>query len=254
MSDEDDAFDAAFGESVNDGTSENEAPQERAEPSGQTEAPQEAETTEEAPPVEPARAENEPPQDKPVPMEQWKGYLDEREKRQEFERRAQELERQLQTLTQKQNTTPQEAPDVFDDPEGYQQFHASQMQQAVMQTKSEMSWFMAEREFGQDAVKEADAWVRQQPPAVFQQLAASPSPYHAAIDAMKRERAMNALKDHDYDIEKLIASRAPQEPVQPTMPEGSRPAIPPAVKPSGTLGKEPSQTEEAVFRSVFSQS
>lgn len=254
MTHDDDAFSAAFDGPLNEGATTSEAPEERAEPSGQTEAPQnDAETTQEAPAVTPAQAETQPPQEKPVPIEQWKGYLDEREKRQEFERRAQELERQLQALTQ-QNTAPQKAPDVFDDPEGFQRYQALQAQQAVLKTKSDLSMFMAEREFGRERVQQADAWVRQQPRHVLEQLLASPSPYHAAIDAMKREQALNALKDHDYDIEKLIAARNPQpvQPVQPTMPQGSNPNLPPAVRPSGTLGKEPSQTDETIFRSVFS--
>lgn len=249
---EDAAFSAAFDDDIQPTTDE--APETGTEPTGQVEEPQEAEATADAP-VEPAEAEA-PPQESPVPnvpLDQWKGYLDEREKRQEAQQRAEALERQLQFLTQTQTqpNTPK-TPDVFEDPEGFQRHQHSQMQQAMMQTKSEMSWFMAEREFGAETVKQADAWVRQQPSAVFQQLASAPSPYHAAVEAMKRERAAAVLKEYDYDIDKLLAARAPQQQPSMTQQSASAPAIPPSVTPSGTLGAAPTQSEDAIFRAVFS--
>ena len=88
---------------------------------------------------------------------------------------------------------PQEAPkppDMFEQPEQYQQFMAAQLQQVQTGTKLEMSRFMAEREFGKEAVEEVVSYFNDHPELSHQFLSA-PSPFHAAkeyVDAQKTAR------------------------------------------------------------------
>lgn len=80
--------------------------------------------------------------------------VDERVKRQDFERRAVEAERQLAERSQQ----PTVMPDPLDDPEGYNAHLNGQFQQALTQQKFQMSDVMARQAHGVDTVETASAW------------------------------------------------------------------------------------------------
>lgn len=243
MTDErDEAFDAAFG----DGASA---------PEPQTTEPVsevvEASTTDEQP------TEKAAPTDSPIPGrsdEEFKGYLDEREKRQKFEAEAEALRREIETLKQsQQRRDPTPVPDMFEDPEGYRQYQ----DQRILSVKVDQSLFFAEKEFGKEEMQKVDAWIRTQPAEIARSLVNHPSPYHAAREAYLRDQSTSALAEHGYDIEALVRARMEQMTAAAgqsvAQPQTQNPAnLPPKVTSSGGVQQSPNQSEEQVFRSVFS--
>lgn len=105
-----------------------------------------------------------------------------------------ELRAEIRALKAQQQpqAAPKAAPDVFDDPAGY----ASHMQEAVKAsvtgTKLEMSRFMAEREFGKEAVDAAYEYFNQHPEQ-SQELLNHPSPFHAAVETFNRQRVASEI-------------------------------------------------------------
>lgn len=138
--------------------------------------------------AEPPSAEDETQRHIPVTA-----LLDEREKRQEAQRKADEAlarlqayERQMQQMQQ-----PQQKPDFFDNPEQV-------VQQQVTRVKLEQSQFLAEREFGKEAVEKAIAFFDDPANmAESQRFINHPSPYHAAVEHVKRQKFLQEVQDPD---------------------------------------------------------
>lgn len=99
------------------------------------------------------------PEPAPPPAQPESGHvplaavLDEREKRQAAERRAQALERQIA-----ERTATQEAPSIYDDPEGYQRDVDARLAASQYQIREEMSGRFAVQLHGQEALDAAKAW------------------------------------------------------------------------------------------------
>lgn len=258
MSDNDEAFSAAFADdapSVPDATPPVEEEQTPTTDKG-TEADAQAEVVPEPEQGEEVAApeQPEPPQPAPPTAAEFKGMLDEREKRQKFEAEAEGLRREIEQLRQQTREKPPSPEFDWDNPETRFNHVEQATKQAVLQSKVQQSQFFAEKEFGAELVQEADTWVRQQPPHVLQNMIEQPSPYHAAVEAMKRDRAATTLAEFDYDIDKLVASRtaAPATPQPAPQAASPKAQLPPTVRPSGAVTQAPTATEDQVFHSVFS--
>jgi hypothetical protein len=134
--------DEVFGEAT--------APAELAAPPA--EAPQEAtpqpEAPVETPPEAPAQPEA-PKEEHTVPLAK---YLDTRDELKELRRFKAEQEAKAQAQP------PVQAPDPYDDPEGYRAFHQAEVQRAVTAQKFEMSDVMARQSHGAETVEAAAEW------------------------------------------------------------------------------------------------
>lgn len=204
---------------------------------------------------EPAPAAVEPEKPKIEP-EQFKGYLDEREKRQQAEREREELRRELTRL---QQAAPKEPPpNIYDNPEGYQQHLQAQYDQRLTQMKLEQSEFLATRDYGAETIGKVKDWAMRLDPARANSLIASASPFHAAVEAYRQEQAAAVLKKYDYDLDKMksewakeLQAARPAAP-QPGAPSSPQQPLPPKVAGAGGLvGSAPVQSEDDFFRSVF---
>jgi hypothetical protein len=139
------------------------------------EQPQQEEPEASEAPTEPEQPAEEPDQSQSE-LEGIKAALrEERRKRQEMER----------SFTQQRE--PQKAPDVFEDPAGYQRHMESNFTRSMMQQKLETSRFLAEREFGADVVQEAFEYFNEHPEQ-SQALLKSPSPFHEAVSIYQQQK------------------------------------------------------------------
>lgn len=107
--------------------------------------------------------------------------LDERERRQKAEKEAEEGRQ----FRRQQEARQREA--AMQDPEQrrayeHQQFHGMLMEQRLSQSR-----FMAEREFGKEEVAAAYAYFDQHP-QLSHQLLSHPSPFHAAVEFVRRQK------------------------------------------------------------------
>lgn len=196
---------------------EAEAPQVEAEPEGTGEPKA-------APPV----AAEEKPTTIPVTA-----LLDEREKRQKAERELEEMRRWRQQI-EAQQKQGQKKPDFFDNPD-------QAVQQALLANKVQQSRFLAEREFGAEAVNEAMAYYDLHPQET-QRFLSHPSPFHAAMEHYKRQKFLEEVQDPDKWREaerelirqELMAQAPTAQPSKPTAPPPSMARAPSAgrVQPS----------------------
>ena len=142
--------------------------------------PQEEATTEEQPQeaAETPEPEAPAPEEPTVPLAVFKSMRDDLKT---------QIDQVKSQLTPQRQPEPVKAPDMFEQPEQYQQFVSQQIQGARTSTKLEMSRFMAEREFGKEAVDEVVQYFDQNP-QLSHQFVNEPSPFHAAkayVDAQR---------------------------------------------------------------------
>lgn len=150
-------------------------------PEIETPAPEQGEI-EAAPP---AAVETEKPGAIPI-----SALLDERERRQKAEREAEELRQWRKQIEAQQNAKP--APDFFADPDQRLAYERNQFQAQFTAMKLQQSRFLAERDFGADEVNAAYAYFDQNP-HLSHQFLDHPSPFHAAVEFYKRQRAVEEI-------------------------------------------------------------
>ena len=143
------------------------------------EGSQEGEKQEEAAPpaAEEKQAQN-------VPLT---ALLDEREKRQKYERELEEMRRWRQQVEGQQRQ-----PSFRDNPEAVLSQMQQQQEQRLVAEKLKQSRFMAEREFGKDTVDEAYKYFDEHPQE-SQALLNEPSPFHAAVEHYKRQKLLQEV-------------------------------------------------------------
>lgn len=111
---------------------------------------------------------------------------------------VQELRAELRALKgQQTRPEPKPAPDVIEDPEGFQRHMAETVNQTVAQTKLGISKAFAERQFGQDAVREAYEALDNHPDVgrLSQHIAEADAPYLALMDWHEAEKARAEIGD-----------------------------------------------------------
>lgn len=172
-----------------------------------------------AQPVTPVTAE------KPrVDPEQFKGYLDERDKRQKLETQLEEANRKLQAAQQ-----PARIPSV-NDPD-FVQFQQQELARVQTETRFDVSETMARDKHGDEPVTKAMDWAMQkamQSPAFAAEYIKQKHPIDWAVKQQKRDIALGEVGD-DLDAYKAriiaeytAANGAPQ-------PNAAQTAIPAAV-------------------------
>lgn len=108
---------------------------------------------------------------------------------------VQELRREIRELKAASQRQPEQpAPDVIEDPDGYRDYVARNVNQSVTNTKLEMSRFMAEREFGKETVEAAYEYFDAHPEQT-QEFLKAPSPFHAAVEAFNKHRVTAEIGD-----------------------------------------------------------
>ena len=162
--------------------------------------------------------------------------LDEREKRQKYERELEDLRQWRQ-----QQEAKQPKPDFFDNPEAALSQVQQATQQQIIASKLQQSKFFAEREYGADLVQEAYAYFDQHPQQSHA-LLNEPSPFHAAVEYYKRQKAMQEIgaDPEAYkaklraELEAELASKAPQKPAAPPRSLASAPSAGGETQPPGS--------------------
>ena len=205
-----------------------------------------------APPV--AEVENDPQK---VPL---MVALDAREKRQAAERRAEEAERkaeqtarqlaEMQAQIQRQQEQRQ-APDWYEDPQAAAQYQAQSIQQQVLNDRMNQSQFFAEREFGKEAVAEADAFIRQNP-GLVSQFQQHPSPWHALVEFHQKQKFLAEVGENPDAYKEQMREQIRQELMaEMTTSQPSKPKAPPpsmATAPStGRDATTPGNTFDTMF-------
>lgn len=122
-----------------------------------------------------------------VPIE---GLLNEREKRQELERRLKEIEQ-----TQQQAKT--KAPDMFDDPEGWQRQMEEQQRNLVLNTKLELSADYMREQLGEQFDEVAKWWASyvEKNPHELQRGIQQPNPWRYAHQQFRKHKVMEEVGD-----------------------------------------------------------
>lgn len=122
--------------------------------------------------------------------------LDEREKRQRIEREAEQARRDLETLRRQiaMQQQPKKAPDFFEKPDEAINYRLAPVQQQIVGVKMQQSQFLAERDFGKEAVEEALRFFDEHP-QLSTQLVDHPSPFHAAVEMHKRAKFLQQVGD-----------------------------------------------------------
>lgn len=114
----------------------------------------------------------------PIPIQ---ALLDERERRQKAEREAEEGRQWRRQMEARQREA------AMQDPEQRQHYERQQIQGMILENRLSQSRFLAEREFGKDEVAAAYAYFDQHP-QLSQQLLSHPSPFHAAVEFVRRQK------------------------------------------------------------------
>lgn len=273
MNEEDDFFEDVFS-----GEEEAEKPDANPEPvEAKSEEPakepetapqtQEAEAKQETPPPEDAtqeasEAESEPsPEPERIDQNQFKGYLDEREKRQTLEREKEALQAQVDAFKrqQEQAKQPDPVPDMFDDPDGYRDWQVKQAQDIALQSKLNTSEMLAVQEFGEDKVREAQLAFQSLPQHEQIAIQQSRHPYRDLILRREDERVVQQIREAgglDKYVEAQLAAKS-AEAAQlsgaiDAAAKGVKPTPPPSLAKGGQGQKaQVPVSDEDVFNSLF---
>lgn len=185
---------------------ETQEPQETQEPEqeAQAEEPeaQEPEQKESAEESTGAKEEASPPeattdeQGRLIPVT---ALLDEREKRQKFEREAEEL-RRWKEEQERQRQQGEKRPDFWENPEQALGHLRQEFQQQLWNEKLNISEAQARRAMGDEIVDEATEAFKAEVaknPALFQQLQSQRDPYGFVVDWHKRQEFLSEVQDPD---------------------------------------------------------
>ncbi|MGB1215538.1 MAG: hypothetical protein ACPG4X_19365 [Pikeienuella sp.] len=195
------------------------------------------EVAEEAEPVEPEVEPEAEPEAEPEPEKAEEPQTVPVAALQEVRRDNQELKALLRGMqAQQPQPQPTPAPDVFEDPAGYQQHQQHAVKQMVTQSKLDTSRFLAEREFGKEAVESAVEYFNEHPEKSGA-LLNHPSPFHAAIDEFNQHRvAMEIGNDPAAYKEKLKAEIMAEVKAEMVAESVSKVAAPPSLAAEPNLG------------------
>lgn len=215
---------------------QDEAPAEQPEPEAakpEQEAPAPEVVDEDAEPstgedeVAPPAAEDEDKRSIPVTA-----LLDEREKRQKAERELEQMRAWRAQQEQAARQQQQPKPDFYDNPE-------AAISQHVTKVKLDQSRFLAEREFGADVVKEAVEFFNDpQHQAASHQMLNHPSPFHAAVDYVKRQRFLAEVGTDPDKWREAERERIRQEIMAQSQPSKAQAAPPPSMARAPSAGRQ----------------
>jgi hypothetical protein len=169
------------------------------------------ETTQPAPDTPPPPASPAPPEPQAQPAPEaaspspgtpppgWipmAAVLDEREKRQKFERELEDYKRKVEELTR-------QAPEVVDpiaDPEAFNRHIQHEIARARWDAITSVSYATALRHHGADKVKQAEEWLQQElqsNPGLFANVQRQPDPYDFVVQQHQRTLRLSKIGDDD---------------------------------------------------------
>lgn len=140
----------------------------------------------------PAPAPQEAPPPAHVPIS---ALMDERDKRKA-------MEAQLSALQAQQQRAAPPPPDRYDDPEGYEAFQEARFQQAIYETRRDMSKRFAEMQHTPEVVAIAHEWALNRAasdPEFNAKAFASPDPYGFAVAEMRKEQLLQTVDPGKFD-------------------------------------------------------
>lgn len=197
-----------------------------------TEQPRAADGTfapkEQAPPTPAPAAEQ--PQKPLIDPEQFKGYLEEREKRQALERKVKELE------SRKPVEEPQ-IPSIQTDPAAWEAYQQQLVQQTRATTIFDVSETMAREKHGDDAVSQAMDWAMkrsQESPAFAAEYLKQKHPIDWAVKQQKRDSLMSKIGD---DPDAWVRARYAELTAASPQPQAAQPS--PAASPQLVPAAQP---------------
>ena len=150
--------------------------------------------TPEPAPSQPASASVQPPPGY-IPMA---AVLDEREKRQKYERELEEMRRKYEEATRK----PPQALDPIADPEAFERSLNERIERVRWDAITNASLVAATRHHGPEKVKAAEEWLQQelqQNPGIWQQIQRQPDPYDYVVSQHQRTLRLQKIGDDDPD-------------------------------------------------------
>jgi hypothetical protein len=174
---------------------EPEAPEPEKEPEPEAKAEPDP-VTEEVKTLEPETEEAEKTAKEPISREDFKGYTDERDKRQKAEAERDSFKSQMEAL--QRNAEPAQEtprPDMFDDPDGYHAWNDQKQAQGLLNAKLDHSEIDAVREFGPEKVQEAKQAFQLIAPQDQQRLLAQQHPYRALIQEREQQALIGQIND-----------------------------------------------------------
>lgn len=166
--------------------------------------------------------------------------LDEREKRQEWQRKAEEAEKRLQQYEQK-SSTPAQPMSVEE-----------QIEARIINVKVGQSQFLAEKDFGKELIQETMEYFNEHPGESWK-FKDSLSPWHDAVAYyQKQKRRMEIGDDPDAYIEaqvqaRLAAMNDPQSAKTMGKPTAKSNPPPSAAKAPGTKDTKPQNGFDSLF-------
>lgn len=223
------------------------------EPKPQAEA-QPAPTTTPEPVSQPVAEQQ--PEAKPEPQHApISALLDERDKR-----KAAEAELQRYRAQEAQQQAPQ-APDMFEDPEGYRAHQEQIVTAQALSTKLDISEELARDKFGDELVDQARDWALQKftaRPGFQQEVFGQRNPYRYVVEQFQRDQMASQVSPDDFA--QFQAWKAAQTELQASQPQPAAPTPSPRAVPPRSLASAPSaggvmtevqQSEEEVFEEIF---
>lgn len=242
------------------------ASKDNSQPAPEAEAPAAPPASPEPPPQAPAQQATEPTPSQPsapppgyIPIA---AVLDEREKRQKFEREFEEYKRKYEEATRK----PPEPVDPITDPEAFNRSIEERLARARWDAITSVSYASANRVHGADKVKAAEEWLAselQQNPALYQQIQRQPDPYDFVVQQHQRTLRLSKIGDEDPEAWAMkwaeangyVKASAPQAPVAGApipqtapLPRPSLASAPSAASKAPQVPTGPGAAFEAVFK------
>lgn len=176
----------------------------------------------------PVQAAPEPVQPGHVPIT---AMLEERDKRKALEARLQQMEAARPVM---------QAPDPYEDPEGYQAHHNQIIEQRMFGQALAFSKRLQETIHGRDTVSQAHEWGLARcdaDPLFNHRVRTSDDPYEFVVSEWKRDQVLSSLQGDDLD--QFRAWKAAQGSAQPQAPAAHVAVIPPQVAPPRSLASAP---------------
>jgi len=158
-----------------------------------TQEPEQVEETQVAEPVETQATEEQTPVEEKFNPTLYREMKEERAKRQAAER---ELEQLRANAPRPQAQAPQQAPDPYEDPVGYNAYVQQTVQETEWKMRAEMSGRFAEQIHGKDKVEAAVAWAQEQgakDPTLGQRVQANTDPVGFVVQEYERSRTLQTL-------------------------------------------------------------
>lgn len=145
--------------------------------------------------------------------------------------------KQLKAEQPRQQPQQQQVPDVYEDPEGYQNYIAQTVNQATLNATLNLSEELTRQSAGDEIVEAATEWAKTQfqtNPALYNQFISQRNPYGFIVAQYQKEQTFQKLGNDPKQIEAFLAWQAAQQTLQ------AAPAAQPTPTPTASIASAPS--------------